>query len=210
MNARRIVLVLLVSLPLPALAETAQDFSGEWVLADRQPAASAATGAAADNPRSGGHGHGRGGGMGGMGGHGGAMGGGGRHHRNGVPANSAAGDAPDGVPRLHAQALTIRQSEVVFDVATADGQRSVYRFDNRNNYGPAYGGTVTLTWAAPEMIIETHPDAGGSIEEHYRLSDDGKQLTLEIHAQRAGADAARDVTRVFVRGGQDRAPSTMP
>jgi hypothetical protein len=117
-----------------------------------------------------------------------------------LDATANGNAAAAGGPHASARALTIRQSEVVFDIA-ADGKRTAYRFDNRNNYGAAYGGTVNLTWAAPEMIIETHPDTGGSIEEHYSLSDDGKKLTLRVHEQRAGADTARDVTRKFVRDG---------
>lgn len=101
---------------------------------------------------------------------------------------------------MNAHALTIRQSAVVFDIA-AGGKRTAYRFDNRNNYGAAYGGTVNLSWAAPEMIIETHADAGGVFEEHYSLSADGKKLTLRVHLQRAGSDTAHDVTREFVRDG---------
>ena len=134
---------------------------------------------------------------------GGGMGGGGRHHSDSSSADSSrgAGSAVAGVPRGSAQALTIRQSDVVFDIAADGANRMVYRFDNRNNYGAAYGGTVTLTWATPEMVIETHPDAGGSIEEHYKLSDDGKKLSLRIHEQHSGADTARDITRAFVRSG---------
>jgi len=137
----------------------------------------------------------------GGGGHAG-MGGGGHHHSNASAPGAAASGAAAAVadPRVSAHALTIRQSEVVFDIA-ADGKRTAYRFDNRNNYGAAYGGTVNLSWAAPEMVIETHPDAGGSIEEHYSLSDDGKKLTLRVHEQRAGSDTAHDVTREFVRNG---------
>jgi hypothetical protein len=205
---------LLAALPLAAAADTPVDFSGEWVVSG---ADQAANGNAADasqqhgGGRSGGGGHGGGGGGMGGGGGGGGMGGGhagmggGHHHSNGsVPgaaANGAAGAAV-GDPRVGAHALTIRQSEVVFDVA-ADGKRTAYRFDNRNNYGAAYGGTVNLSWAAPEMVIETHPDAGGSIEEHYSLSADGKKLTLRVHEQRAGSDTAHDVTREFVRNGAE-------
>ena len=103
--------------------------------------------------------------------------------------------------------------EILEHMARADNERAAalagysgvrhYRFDNRNNYGAAYGGTVNLSWAAPEMVIETHPDAGGSIEEHYALSENGKKLTLRVHEQRAGADTAHDVTREFVRNGAD-------
>jgi len=199
--------------PLAAFAETAQDFSGEWVVAGKDQAAQAGSGASPSSaPHHGGHGAGGGMGGGGMGGHGGGMGGG-RHRSAGAssdsPGNSGAGAVPQGDPRIGAQALTIRQSDVVLDVAADGGRRMVYRFDNRNNYGAAYGGTVTLTWSMPDMVIETHPDAGGSIEERYTLSDDGRKLTMHVHEQLAGADTARDFTRVFVRNGsQEGATST--
>ena len=145
-------------------------------------------------------------------GHGG-MGGAGHHHANGsAPGTAGSGGAVAGVgdPRLSAHALTIRQSEVVFDIA-ADGKRTAYRFDNRNNYGATYGGTVNLSWAAPEMVIETHADAGGSVEEHYTLSADGKKLTLRVHEQRAGSETAHDVIREFVRSGAaDSTAQTLP
>jgi hypothetical protein len=202
------LLVCALSVPLTSLAETPQDFSGEWVAAgkDQKGQGTQSDSSAAPGSHRGGHGTGGGGGMGGggMGGHGGGMGGGGRHHSDSSSADSSRGAASTvalSVPRGSAQALTIRQSDVVFDIAADGGKRMVYRFDNRNNYGAAYGGTVTLAWATPEMVIETHPDAGGSIEEHYTLSDDGKKLSLRIHEQRAGTDTAQDVTRTFVRTG---------
>jgi len=190
-------------------AESAQDFSGDWVaLGADKDRSTAGSDAAASPSRRGGHGTG-GGGIGG--GHGGSMGGGHRH------APDAAADAPSGgasptafaTPvRSSARALTIRQSDVVFDIAAEGGKRTAYRFDNRNNYGAAYGGTVTLTWAAPEMVIETHPDAGGSIEEHYWLADDGRKLVLRTREQRVGADAVREQTRTFVRRGAQQAVTT--
>jgi len=200
-----------ILLPALAVAETPQDFSGDWVVADPGQAAAGAVQSASPSHHGGmGGGHAMGGGGMGGGRGGGGMGGGGRHRSAGAasdaPAAAPAADAAD--PRLAAQALTIRQSDVVFDVA-ADGRRTVYRFDNRNNYAPAYGGTVTLTWAAPEMIVETHPDSGGSIEEHYTLSEDGRKLSLRIRRQRVSADSASDVTRVFVRrGAQEASAST--
>jgi hypothetical protein len=187
-------------LPLPGLADEPLDFSGEWVRATDQANSPADAGSnsnsTANSSDSGSHGGGRGGMGGGSG-----MGGGGHHGgRHGQNTPGASNDNPNGPadPRLYAHALVIRQSEVVFDVA-ADGQRMAYRFDNRNNYGAPYGGTVSLTWSTPEMVIETHPDAGGSIEEHYTLSQDGNRLTLRIHEQNAGTDSAREVTHVFVR-----------
>jgi hypothetical protein len=136
-----------------------------------------------------------GGGMGGSGHHG-------RHSQDAAGGNAGTNATASGNPRLHANALIIRQSEVVFDIA-ANGQRMAYRFDNRNNYGAPYGGTVTLTWATPEIVIETHPDGGGSVEEHYSLSPDGKRLSLHIREQRQGEATARETTRAFVRNNDD-------
>lgn len=199
-------------LPLPGLADTPADFSGEWVLSNGQAvdkAAPTATQQPGANTGSGGHG-GHGGMGGGGGGGGGGMGGGGmggsghhgRHSQDAAGGNAGTNATASGNPRLHANALIIRQSEVVFDIA-ANGQRMAYRFDNRNNYGAPYGGTVTLTWATPEMVIETHPDGGGSVEEHYSLSPDGKRLSLHIREQRQGEATARETTRAFVRNNDD-------
>ena len=126
--------------------------------------------------------------------------GGGGHHGGGRNAPNANGGAstmamPGNDPRVQAHTLIIRQSDSVFDVA-ADGQRAAYRFDNRDNYGAKYGGTVTLKWLAPEMSIETHPDTGGTVIEHYTLSDDGKKMALEIRTEQADG-SAREIRREF-------------
>jgi hypothetical protein len=181
-----------LSFSSPLLADVPMDFSGEWVAVDKvgdAPSESDSSSTAPRNNHGGRHGHGTGTGSGNWG-HG-------RQHSD--PAVSASGDSGSKSvnPRLRAHALIIRQSEVVFDIA-ADGQRAAYRFDNRNNYGPQYGGTVTLTWATPEMVIETHPEGGGSVEEHYTLSEDGKKLTLLLHMSDIGG-SAREVKRVFTR-----------
>jgi hypothetical protein len=189
----------------PLFADTPTDFSGEWLAAgpsddaaSKAPAADTTTHAG----ERGAGGHGRG--MGGAGGAGGHHGG--RHGTDaGATSSSTAAATTVANPRLHAHTLIIRQSEVVFDIA-ADGQRVAYRFDNRNNYGAQYGGTVNLTWSTPEMVIELHPDSGGSMEEHYSLSSDGRKLTLRLRAQHNGADT-REVIREFVRSGSNVAPA---
>ena len=180
----------------PALADTPPDFSGAWVAKSGGDAAAGDKSASADPAYSGGHGMG-----GGHAGHGGMGAGGGRHGHGAQDSararDGAATDAPSD-PRLHARTLIIRQSEVVFDIA-ADGARTAYRFDNRNNYGAQYGGTVMLTWSEPEMVIESHPDGGGSVEERYTLAPDGKQLQLSVRKLLPGEEAAREFKRVFVR-----------
>lgn len=211
---------LMLALPVASRADAPQDFSGSWVVAGNDQKAQDGSGS---SPPAGSHHGGHGGGMGGGGGIGG-MGGGGHGMGGGGGRRHSGGSSPDGatqgtgagiatvVPRTTAQALTIRQSEVVLDVAADGGKRMVYRFDNRNNYGPEYGGTVSLTWSTPDMIIETHPDGGGSVEERYTLSEDGKRLTQHIHEERAGAGSGRDFTREFVRSGSAEAASaqTLP
>lgn len=188
-------------------ADEPTDFSGQWVASDKKSDSADESGSNAPSP-SGAHS----GGHGGMGGHGGR--GGGRHGHS--PSDTATGSSAGAQnaqidPRAHAHSLVIRQSDTVFDIA-ANGQRTAYRFDNRNNYGAAYGGTVTLTWEAPELVIETHPDNGGTFAEYYTLSDDNKTLTLRIVTQTAGSDEEKETRRVFVRAGDDAAASaqTLP
>jgi hypothetical protein len=196
MRLRSLILFCGAALPLHGFADTPADFSGTWVVGsggDAQKAESSVT----EPPQHGSHA----GGMGGHGGHGGHGGMGGHHGGHSGPDSngaSAAAIGPAPNPRLHAHTLVIRQSEVVFDIA-ADGQRQVYRFDNRNNYGAQYGGTVTLNWTSPEMTVDTHPDGGGDIVERYTLSPDSQHLQLSISTQRLGSDAASEVKRQFDR-----------
>jgi hypothetical protein len=198
MPAIRWILLISTLIPLSSFADAPVDFSGDWVATDAAANATSAT--PADNSHSHGHGGHGGGGMGGghgMGGHGNRGGG------SGSAQNSSTNvEVSTSVPRLKAHALIIRQSDDVFDI-DADGRRLAYRFDGKHNYGPVYGGTVSLSWSAPDMVIETHPDSGGSIEEHYTLTPDGKKLSLRLRMQDAGADTAYEMARVFVRKGQE-------
>jgi hypothetical protein len=58
------------------------------------------------------------------------------------------------------------------------------------------------------MVIETHPDGGGTVAEYYTLSDDGKKLNLRIVTQSAGSDNEREIRRTFVRDDGSSATST--
>jgi len=182
------------------------DFSGDWVASDQADDAAPAAKTPGDNSS-----HGHGGHGGGMGGHGmgGSHGGHGDH-------SAASGDSTTGanlgsamVPRDHARALIIRPSDDVFDIE-ANGKRMAYRYDGKHNYGPQYGGTVALTWAAPELVIETHPDGGGSVEEHYTLTPDGKKLTLLLRTQATVGGSVQESRRVFVRRDQNASTATLP
>ena len=150
-----------------------------------------------------------------MGGGGHGMGGGSRGGRgNNTPSSSSSTSAASGnvsiVPREQAQALIIRPSDDVFDIE-ANGRRMAYRFDGKHNYGPQYGGTVAMTWSAPELVIETHPDGGGtSIEDHYSLSSDGKKLSLVIRNQRDTDGSVQQTRRVFVRRDENAATAKLP
>ncbi len=186
---------LLLATGLNHAAGLPPDFSGDWVTGDQADAAAPAAKSSSDN---GGHSHsGHGGGMGG-GGHGTGGGRGGHGNNSSSNSDSSAGaNANTSVmPREHAHALIIRPSDDVFDIE-ANGRRMAYRYDGKRNYGPQYGGTVSLTWAAPELVIETHHDAGGSFEEHYQLSPDGKKLNpAAARAADRGWPRAGDPPRV--------------
>lgn len=180
-----LALAVLAVAPHAAYADSPVNFSGDWVARadDGAPNKSADT---TNAPSHGGHG-----------GHHGGMGG--RSHGGQSATSATAPHATDPnapTPRVNAQAMIIRQDDDVFDIEV-DGQRMAYRFDGKHNYGPQYGGTVSLTWAAPEMVVETHPDAGGSIEERYTLSSDAKTLTLVVRTQRLGETTGHETRRVF-------------
>ena len=194
------MLCCLAVIAFDAIADEPVDFSGNWVAAEKN---TDSTGSSSSKPSpSGNHG-------GGSHGHGG-MGGGHHGHSSDSSATSTTAIWSGEDPRLHAHSLIIRQSDTVFDI-DASGQRTAYRFDNRNNYGPAYGGTVTLKWTTPEMVIETHPDGGGAVIEHYTLSDDNQHMTLVIRNEAADG-SAHEVRRMFQRNANDAAASaqTLP
>jgi hypothetical protein len=171
------------------------DFSGDWVTGDQAAAAAPAAKSSDDNSAYSHGGHG-----GGMGGHGmgGGRGGHGNHASSRDDSSASATASTSVMPREHAHALIIRPSDDVFDIE-ANGQRMAYRYDGKHNYGPQYGGTVSLTRAAPDLVIETHPDGGGSFEEHYQLSPDGKKLTLRLRVQQTADGPVQETRRVFVR-----------
>ncbi len=202
-----------VLLPVCVLADSRADFSGEWIVRGGVSPADKSAGKDSHMPASGHHhagdhgGMGGGHSMGGMSGHG--MQGGRSWHRGAGRGGMHVHANPDEDPRLKADALIIRQSDVVFDI-DADGARTPYRFDNRYHAGVPYAGKVTLTWAAPEMLIRTKSDSGTNIEERYTLSADGKTLTLRIHEQGSDAQDTHDITRVFVRDGDEARSESGP
>ena len=184
-----------------ALADEPLDFSGNWVASDKN--SDSTNSASTPHSPSGNHGGGGHGGHGGMGG--------GRHGHSTDDSSTSMKTTWTGEdPRLHAHSLIIRQSDMVFDIDAA-GQRTAYRFDNRNNYGSAYGGTVTLKWTAPEMVIETHADGGGTIVERYTLADDNQHMTLVIRNE-AVDGSAHEMRRTFQRNANDSAAAaqTLP
>jgi hypothetical protein len=201
MKPSSFMLCCLAVIAFAASADEPVDFSGNWVATEKNTDAtdgSSSKPAPSGNHGGGGHGHG-------------GMGGGG-HHGHAADSSSTSTNATwtGEDPRLHAHSLIIRQSDMVFDI-DASGQRIAYRFDNRNNYGAAYGGTVTLKWTTPEMVIETHPDGGGALVEHYTMSDDNQHMTLVIRNE--GVDgSAHEVRRTFQRNANDAAASaqTLP
>jgi hypothetical protein len=148
-----------------------------------------------------------GGGMGGGGMGGGGHGGGGRHGDNHGTSAASANAAPSegdaeqrerGLVRLFAPQMTITavKQQIRFD----DGVHAVeLGRDGMNLSGPGVGGTVALTSASPELVVDTLTDSGYALHERYQLAADGKHLELHASLKRPGADQAREIVRVFDR-----------
>ena len=209
MRAVLFAMCCLILAPGAGRAETPPDFSGNWIASDQAEDAAPAAKSSSDNSSNshGGHGGGMGGGGHGMGGGHGSHGG---HPSTSSDSTAGANVSTAIVPRENAHALIIRPSDDVFDIE-ANGRRMAYRYDGKYNYGPQYGGTIALSWAAPELVIETHPDGSTiSIEEHYTLSADGKKLTLRMRTQQSADGSMRETRRVYVRNDEDAKASTLP
>jgi len=182
-------------------------YDGSW--SATEPVGTAPAGAASTPPDAGaphrGGSHGGHGGMGG-GGIGGGHGGGG-HHRGPGAMSSPAGGANDaeqndpGLRRLFAAHLTITKLRHPDRMRFDDGVHPVeLTLDGMNVSGPAVGGTVALSATSPELVVDTVTTSGYTVQEHYRLSDDGTHLELHASLKKPGASDGREITRVFDRG----------
>lgn len=197
-------------------------FDGSW--SATAPVGAAPSGDASTPPDSGaqphrggshgGHG-GMGGGGGGMGGgHGGGEGGRGGHHR-GPDASPVAGasDAEQndpGLRRLFAAHITITKLVHPDRMRFDDGVHPVeLTLDGMNVSGPAVGGTVALSATSPELVVDTVTTSGYTVQERYRLGDDGTHLDLHASLKKPGSSDAREITRVFDRG-ETKAASATP
>jgi len=143
------------------------------------------------------------GGRGGMGaGHGGDG-----HHRRSDSSSSTTVGASDaeqndpGLRRLFAAHLTITKLQHPDRMRFDDGVHPVeLTLDGMNVSGPAVGGTVALSATSPELVVETVTTSGYTVQEHYRLADDGTHLELHASLKKPGASDGREITRVFDRG----------
>jgi hypothetical protein len=208
MRRARIGAVLSVAFAATAAADDAATpaaFDGSWAAA--APIGVAPAGASAATPSDAGaapHRGGSHGGHGGMGGGGGGHGGG--HHRGAdAPSSSAAGASDTeqndpGLRRVFAERLTIIELAHPDRMRFDDGVHPVeLSLDGTNVSGPAVGGTVALSATSPELVVDSVTTTGYTVEEHYRLADDGTHLELHATLRKPGASDAREITRVFDR-----------
>jgi len=157
-----------------------------------------------------GHHHGGGaggaGGGGGMGGHGGGHGGGHHGGDHAAPATTSGASTKEdlaerserGLSRMFAKNVTITPLKQRIRLDDGDHVVELDR-DGMNVSGPGVGGTVALTDAKPDVVIQTLTDSGYSLEERYHLADDGHHLELHIRLKRPGADQDTQFVRVFDR-----------
>jgi hypothetical protein len=205
---------LAVAVALPAAADDAvppASYDGSWTAT--APVGQPPAGAASTPPDAGAHrGGGSHGGHGGMGGGHGA--GGGRHRGQDASSSSGAGasDAEQndpGLRRLFAAHLTITKLQHPDRMRFDDGMHPVeLTLDGMNVSGPAVGGTVALSAASPELVVDTVTTSGYTVQERYRLADDGTHLELHASLKKPGASDAREITRVFDRGAAKTAGAT--
>jgi hypothetical protein len=215
--------VLAVAFAGSAVADDAvppASFDGNW--SATTPVGAAPSGGASTPPDSGAQPH-RGGSHGGHGGMGGGMGGGrgggggeggrGGHHR-GADASPVAGasDAEQndpGLRRLFAAHITITKLVHPDRMRFDDGVHPVeLTLDGMNVSGPAVGGTVALSATSPDLVVDTVTTSGYTVQEHYRLADDGTHLELHASLKKPGASDAREITRVFDRSAAKTAGAT--
>ena len=182
-------------------------FDGTWMAT--APAAPAPAGGMATAPDAGGARH-HGGSHGGHGG----MGGGGHRHGGDAPPAPAAGasDAEQndpGLRRVFAAHLTITKLAHPDRMRFDDGVHPVeLSLDGMNVSGPAVGGTVALSATSPELVVDSVTTSGYTVEERYRLADDGTHLELHASLKKPGASDAREVTRTFDRAEAKPASAT--
>jgi len=207
----RVSAAFLVAFATSAAADDAvppASYDGSWTAAapvGAAPAGAASTPPDSGTPHRGGGSHGGHGGMGG-GGHGGGDGGrgGGGHHHGAAPAATAgASDVEQndpGLRRLFAAQLTITKLAHPDRMRFDDGVHPVeLSLDGMNVTGPAVGGTVALSATSPELVVDTVTTSGYTVQEHYRLADDGTHLELHASLKKPGASDAREITRTFDR-----------
>jgi len=153
----------------------------------------------------GGAGGGMGGMGGGMGGHGGGMGGSHHHdHGNASGAKSASTDDKEqhdrGLERIYADRVTITTLTHPDRIRLDDGTHPLeLDLDGTNVSGPGVGGTVALSSKAPDLVVDTVTDTGYTLQERYRLAEDGRHLELHVSLKKPGSEDAREFTRVFDR-----------
>jgi len=152
------------------------------------------------------HGGGAGGAGGGMGGHGSGHGGGHHGGDHAAPATTSGASTKEdlaerserGLSRMFAKNVTITPLKQRIRLDDGDHVVELDR-DGMNVSGPGVGGTVALTDAKPDVVIQTLTDSGYSLEERYHLADDGHHLELHIRLKRPGADQDTQFVRVFDR-----------
>ncbi len=60
-------------------------------------------------------------------------------------------------------------------------------------------------WSGRQYVVILKPQIGPSVEEHYALSDNGRQLLVKIEVGSEGRNPAVKVTRTYDRSTKDPA-----
>ncbi len=109
--------------------------------------------------------------------------------------------------------LTIRYIRPEFRLTYDEGFNRVFHTDGRGRSvsasGKSAGDNKDFSFASwvneNRFIVESRPRDGGSIAETYSLSEDGKQLTVELHLEPRSFMYPIEIIRVYKKAGNNPA-----
>jgi len=101
------------------------------------------------------------------------------------------------------QTLAISLSDTQYTFTYGDFIRPVYLDDRRVRVSLSGINEVEdfsfADWNGDTLLVEARPRDGGFTDEHYRLSEDGQQLTVELYLQPNNLSTAVELRRVYDR-----------
>jgi hypothetical protein len=141
-------------------------------------------------------------GGGGMGGMGGGMGRGGMGRRGGGQGNRGSAVSSDDWQRLGETSKFLQvdqRNDQVVVTDDSDHAQTLYPDGKKHDDKDANGKKVSTKteWQGNSLVAETKLDHGTKLTQSFRLSDDGKQLTVVSRLENSSLQAPVSIRRVY-------------